>query len=99
MTPMRPPARVKPRKLLIASIGVASMTYVATTSLIAACGGSSSPGGTDSGKGGDAVEDFPVANLVAPMDSRAPGDSPNDSVQIDDFPVANLVAMPDASSG
>ena len=68
------------RKLLIASLGVASMTYVATTSLVAACGGSTASSGSDkdSGKtsdsasGHDAIDDFPVANLAVAPDAGMP---------------------------
>ena len=85
------------RKLLIASIGVASMTYVATTSLVTSCGGSTAASsqkdsgkGSDAAGGADAIDDFPVANLAVMPDA------PNDSLQIDDFPVANLAVMPDS---
>jgi hypothetical protein len=77
------PARRRPgRKILIASIGVATLNYVAVS-----CGGSSSTGsGGDAAMGdtgSDRVDDVPVANLVA-----IPPDA------IDEFPVANLVAVP-----
>ena len=94
------------RKLLVASIGVATMTYVATTSLLGACGSSGKTGGSggDSGNTGDGqmsdspmVEEGPVANLaVMPDSSGMQPDSPSDVMQVDDFPVANLAAMPDA---
>ena len=77
------------RKLLIASIGVATLNYAGVH-----CGGSTTgPGNPDAasssgvahdGAASDAVEDFPVANLAQFPDV------------IDDFPVANLVAFPDA---
>jgi hypothetical protein len=84
------------RKLLIASIGVATLNYVGVH-----CGGSTQPqqpvgnlappgdassssGAVHDGGSKDAIEDFPVANLVAFPDA------------VDDFPVANLVAAPEA---
>jgi hypothetical protein len=83
--PRRPP--VESRKLLVASIGVASMTYVATTTLLPACGNTTAastfPGGDsssgDTGSRLDAIDDFPVGNFAAetgepPFDAR-PGDS------------------------
>lgn len=82
----------KGRKLLVASLGVATMTYVGVQ-----CGGSTSNGGgekTDakSEATADAVDDFPVANLVAP-----PYDAKDDVADAqDDFPVANLVPPPDS---
>jgi hypothetical protein len=88
------PTTPHPRKLLVASIGVATMTYVASTTFVAACGGSTSPGARDSGNAQDAVEDYPVANLAVIPDAR-----PNDAMQMDDFPVANLAVMPDAGHG
>jgi hypothetical protein len=99
-----PPRRRPGRKILVATIGVATLNYVAVS-----CGGSSSTGsGTDAAMGDtgsdhidevpvanlvaippDAIEEFPVANLVA-----IPPDA------LDDFPVANLVAPPmDAGKG
>jgi hypothetical protein len=93
------PKHRKARKLLVASLGVATMTYVGVQ-----CGGStddSSDGGVvqpgaDAKKDGvsaDAVDDFPVANLVAP-----PVDAANDKEDVadaqDDLPVANLVPPP-----
>ncbi len=93
----------KPRKLLVASIGVATMTYVATTSLLGACSSSGKTGAGDSGAGdgqqvSDApqMDDFPVANLAVMPDSSGMQDSPNDTLQMDDFPVANLAVVPDA---
>jgi hypothetical protein len=97
---MAPKRRVG-RKLLVASIGVATMTYVGVN-----CGGSTTNDGTDQADAtpdtsADAVDDFPVANLVAPpldgandAQADAPEDAPADA--IDDFPVANLVPPPDA---
>jgi hypothetical protein len=85
------PRRPFGRKLLVASIGVATLNYVGVN-----CGGATTtgPGNGDGGPvadspignlvGRDAPEDFPVANLVAFPDA------------IDDLPVANLVAFPDA---
>jgi hypothetical protein len=88
------------RKLLIASIGVATLNYVGIQ-----CGGSASPGSgnlvpppdgssSSSSSGGssggadahthDAIDDFPVANLVALPDA------------VEELPVANLVAFPDS---
>lgn len=90
------------RKLLVASIGVATMTYVATTSLLGACGSSGKTSGGDSGAGDGQVsdapqmDDFPVANLAVMPDSSGMQDSPNDTLQMDDFPVANLAVGPDA---
>jgi hypothetical protein len=105
--------RARPgRKILIASIGVATLNYVALS-----CGGKTtgssfnvdsgdSTGTADTGSDQflsvgnfvapqppsdattDAIDDFPVANLVA-----IPPDA------IDDFPVANLVAPPPMDSG
>jgi hypothetical protein len=85
-----PAARRAPsRKLLVASIGVASMTYVATTTILPACGGGNSgssfggeAGGLDSAVGNlmGPQLDSPVGNLGAPdtsvnhWDAR-PGDS------------------------
>jgi len=85
-----PRPRLVGRKLLIASIGVATLNYAGVQ-----CGGSTStgPGNADAssssgvahdGAANDAVEDFPVANLAQFPDV------------FDDFPVANLVAFPDA---
>jgi hypothetical protein len=74
-------ARRRPgRKILIASIGVATLNYVAVS-----CGGTSSTGsGMDAAtRDTSSIDDVPVANLVA---------VPHDA--IDDFPVANLVAVP-----
>jgi hypothetical protein len=94
---MQRPAPTKSRKLLVASLGVASMTYVATTALLPACGGSTRSsafgnGGDDSGEVNDstATDDYPMGNLAIPQDA------PSDALQIDDFPVANLAVMPDA---
>ncbi len=99
---MHRPASAKSRKLLVASLGVASMTYVATTTLLPACGGSTRAStfgdGLDaSGAVNDstAMDDYPVGNLAAP-DTGPTEDAPSDSLQIDDFPVANLAVMPDA---
>ena len=83
------------RKLLVASIGVATMTYVATTSLVTSCSSSSTQGKIDSGTS-DAVDDYPVANLAVMPDSSGMQDSPSDTLQVDDFPVANLAVIPDA---
>lgn len=97
-----------PRKILVASLGVATMTYV-----MASCGGGevvanlvgpTPESGPPDGKA-DTRDEFPVANLVAiPMDAPADvtkdavgdtrGDSPRDAFTIDEFPVANLVAIP-----
>jgi hypothetical protein len=87
-----PPRPRVGRKILIASIGVATLNYAGIS-----CGGGETAGNlapppndgaadravADSPHGHDAVDDFPVANLVAP---------PPDAM--DDFPVANLVAPP-----
>ena len=76
---MQRPAPVKSRKLLVASLGVATMTYVATTTLLPACSGSTSNSGKagDSGQMGDtaqvsdsmSIDDFPVANLAVMPDA------------------------------
>lgn len=78
------------------------MTYVATTTLLPACGGSTrgstfGSGADDSGEVNDstAIDDYPVGNLAAP-DTGTTEDAASDSLQIDDFPVANLAVMPDA---
>jgi hypothetical protein len=82
------------RKILIASMGVASMTYAI------ACGGTSTsgdggPDGTASDTGHpdrhttDTIDEIPVANLVA-----HPPDASSDTPTVDEFPVANLVAHP-----
>jgi hypothetical protein len=78
------------RKILVASIGVATMSYVI------ACGGTETGSGGDSGGDGAAadrtVTDAPVGNLAAPdVNSDRAADT------FDDTPVANLVALPDAS--
>jgi hypothetical protein len=74
---VRPPAG---RKLLIASVGVATVSYVA---LSTSCSSSSNPAGNLVAPPSDAADEFPVANLVAP---------PFDAAE--EFPVANLVAPP-----
>jgi hypothetical protein len=93
-----PPRPRVGRKILIASIGVATLNYAGIS-----CGGGETTGNlvgppppndgaadqavADSSHGTDAVEDRPVANLAVIPDV------------LDDFPVANLVAMPpDAGS-
>jgi hypothetical protein len=87
-----PPRPRVGRKILIASIGVATLNYAGIS-----CGGSETSGNlapppadgaadhavADATHGHDAIEDFPVANLVA---------MPPDA--FDDMPVANLVAPP-----
>jgi hypothetical protein len=77
------------RKLLIASIGVATMSYVATS-----CGTTTGPA---DGRA-DVMNDIPVANLVAPpVDVQGQDGQPQDVQHHDtrdDFPVANLVAPP-----
>jgi hypothetical protein len=103
---MRVPAR-HGRKILVASIGVATMHYVI------ACGNSQSSSNGDGGSGDegntfdspvgnlgptpdahtrDTIDDTPVANLVA-------ADISNDTKStdtIDETPVANLVVSPDS---
>jgi hypothetical protein len=54
--------RSPPRKLLVASVGVATVTYVALTS---SCGSNPTVANLVVPPA-DASEDFPVANLVAP---------------------------------
>jgi hypothetical protein len=93
---MQPRPRVA-RKLLVASFGVATMSYVAscgsTTTTATGDGGAQDGPAQDAlaqdGKQPDVIDDFPVANLVAPDTGFQD--------TIDDFPVANLVAQPDAS--
>ena len=79
------------RKVLIASMGVATMTYVIS------CGSSGTTGHGDGGPDAkaDARDEFPVGNL-APRDA-GPTDhaAPTDHATIDEFPVANLVVSPD----
>ena len=63
------------RKLLVASIGVASMTYVATTGSVASCGGRKASGTPDSGRASDAADvadSFPVGNLACVLDTSIP---------------------------
>jgi len=96
------------RKILVASIGVATMSYVI------ACGGTETSSGGDSGTDGATADrtttDAPVGNLgVMPeagtdtIDETpvanlvALPDAPNDTM--DEFPVANLVVAPDSGSG
>ncbi len=89
---------VKPRvgkKVLVASVGVATMTYVA------ACGSTvitGEDGGADAAAEGspDSGAETPVGNLALP-DAHST-DSPSEHATtdtIDEFPVANLVANPD----
>ena len=76
------------RKLLVASLGVAAVSYVAS------CGGSSDSDGTQTTK--DASTDKNtgsdvVANLIAPPDDASDQNTFNDVV-------ANLIAPPDDAS-
>jgi hypothetical protein len=85
-----PPRPHHGRKLLVASIGVATLNYVGvhcggTTSSTQDAGAdavSDSPVGNLAAR--DVVEDFPVANLAVLPDV------------VEELPVANLVALPDA---
>jgi hypothetical protein len=91
------------RKILVASMGVATATFAATS-----CGNTSVgnlvahfDGGPQDGAKSDTVDEFPMANLAVPVDVRtdtgSSGDAPADGGTkdtIDDFPVANLVAHP-----
>lgn len=85
MTPLRPR---KGRKLLVASLGVATMTYVGVQ-----CGGTTTSNEDKADAkieaAADALDDFPVANLVGPPDVDV-------ADALDDFPVANLAPPPDA---
>jgi hypothetical protein len=103
------PRKRKGRKLLVASIGVAAVSYVA-------CGGedtSDQKPKTDASSdvvanlvappdGDDVITNDVVANLVAPPDTGADqqadqaADQTADKLDLD--VVANLVAPPDASS-
>jgi hypothetical protein len=110
MEPMTPRKR-KGRKLLVASIGVAAVSYVA-------CGGSDTSDKSTQDAGSDVVANLiappdtgtdqvvnndVVANLVAPPDTGSDqeadqeSDQAADQVNLNDV-VANLVAPPDASS-
>ena len=90
MPPRTPPRPRVARKLLVASVGVATMAYVG-----ASCGGTTEgPSGGADAATADHVDDFPVANLVAPPTDAHDDTSAADA--LDDFPVANLVAPPDA---
>jgi hypothetical protein len=74
------------RKILIASIGVATLNYVAV-----ACSSSSGSGsGTDAGSD----QMLTTGNLVGPPPVDATTDRPGVDV-IEEFPVANLVAFPE----
>jgi hypothetical protein len=96
---MKPRIRVS-RKLLVASIGVAAVSYVH-------CGGDTDSGtGTKKDAGTDHVNKDVVANLVVPEPDAAPDVAPDQDNVFDavanlvppDFDVvANLVA-PDAGS-
>ena len=65
------------RKILVASMGVATMTY------IVACGGNTESTG-DGGPAGDGpldhatIDEFPAGNLVARPDTGAPDDAASD---------------------
>jgi hypothetical protein len=81
------------RKLLVASIGVATLNYVGLQ-----CGGSTTTS-NETEAGSDAVSEFPVGNLApAPHDAPSGADAVSGHADardaIDDFPVANLVAFP-----
>jgi hypothetical protein len=79
------PIRSRPgRKILIASIGVATLNYVGV-----ACGGSESGGAKDAGS--DQLQT--TGNLAPPPPVDATTDQTGLDV-IEEFPVANLVAIP-----
>lgn len=92
------------RKILVASLGVASVTY------IVACGGQATTGGLEGGVQAEATDEFPVGNLAGSdatlrdvVDEHPVGNlgvpidaaGPSDHTTIDEFPVANLVVVPD----
>jgi hypothetical protein len=82
------------RKLLVASIGVATMTYVGTN-----CGGASSlPSGSDDGAAGSSSSGGitgPVGNLMpAPIDARADGRDATGGDGPFIGPVGNLMGIP-----
>jgi hypothetical protein len=87
------PSRViKGRKLLVASIGVATMSYVAYS-----CGNATNPTDAQSDSQADAqsdsqadtqMNDVPVANLALPPDAHAMDSG------VDDMPIANLAIPP-----
>ncbi len=88
---MSVPRRRLGRKLLVASIGVASVSYVA-------CGSSDISNGTgDGGVNKDATDEHVVGNLAGPADGNfvdrtpPPEDAPVDQL------VANLVPPPSDS--
>ncbi len=74
------------RKLLVASIGVATMSYVVYSCASTANGNDAA---ADVQRDAVNMNDIPVANLVAP-----PVDAHDDTMQMEDIPVANLVAPP-----
>jgi hypothetical protein len=111
-------ARPRPgRKILIASIGVATLNYVGVS-----CGSTERGSAFDAGPGAEtsvdtAIDQFEVVgNFVAPAPNDATSDATADVVDdatsdvvddivvfpadaIDDLPVANLVALPPMDSG
>jgi len=105
---MSPPRPRTARKVLVASMGVASMTYVIS------CGGATTTGedggpdakidtsdesfvGNLAGEGGIAdhatIDEQPVGNLGV-LDTGLPHDATVKDT-LDEFPVANLVVSPD----
>lgn len=80
------PPNLLPRKLLIASIGVATINYVAT-----ACGGSTAggPGGTAQDAGNDITMPPTSANLPAPPPTSANLPAPPPIDASDDVTDAN----------
>jgi hypothetical protein len=92
------------RKLLVASIGVATVSYVAcsngdntqNTGDAGKDSGKDTAGQVDAPMDNQAM-DAPVANLVAPPPPDANGDTTDSEVF--DAPVANLVAPPPPDSG
>src|SRR5438874_1242356 len=88
---MSAPRAPKGRKLLVASLGVAAISYVACKSETS--GNLVAPDNYDS-----SVEDSPVANLVAPPPADAHSSDVAEDV-VEDWAVANLVAPPPADAG
>jgi len=68
-----PPRPRHARKILVASMGVATMTYVI------ACGSSTSESSDGGNEGASTFDDGPVANLVARPDTGIPHDGSGDT--------------------